>query len=61
MDLNGRQVWRSAGCCVCTRQYASGLAERYNGNTIRTTQRGKTQREDDAAQAELVLNSESLF
>lgn len=58
MDLNGRQVWRSAGCCVCTRQYASGLADRYNGSAIRSTQTGKAQaqREDDAERAELDFN-----
>lgn len=27
MDLNGCQAWLSVGCCVCTHQYASGLAE----------------------------------
>lgn len=63
MDLNGRQVCRSAGCCVCTRQYASGLAELYNGSAIRTTQtrKAQAQKEDDAEQAELDLNSGSLF
>lgn len=33
MGLIGRQVWWSAGCCVCTRQYASVLAECYSGST----------------------------
>lgn len=37
------------------------LAERYSGSTIRATQTGKAHREDDAEQAELHLNSASLF
>lgn len=53
MDFNGSQVWQSAGCCVCTRQYASGLAECYNGSTIRATQTEKAQKQDDAEQAKL--------
>lgn len=46
-----------------TRQYASGLAECYNGSAIRTTQTGKgqAQREEDAEQGELDLNSGNLF
>lgn len=47
MDLNGRQVCRSAGCCVCTRQYASGLAECYHGSPIRTIETGKAHAQRD--------------
>lgn len=53
MDFNGSQVWQSAGCCVCTRQYASGLAECYNGSAIRATQAEKASKEDDVEQAKL--------
>lgn len=51
MDLNGCQAWRSVGCCVCTHQYASGLAERSMAapsEPLSLERHTEREREDDA-------------